>query len=143
MNDDLLHEIVYDSGVLVDVVYYYFYELDRDPCIIELFFEKQKYYIEVNGEFDTVELKKEIDPLYIKKECYQKEYSSEFPWKNAIGKQVMWGWRMFNQQGYEDGIQFEFGLKDNQQVTYKIQLMGLCSTFDISTVEKVPKLKKL
>ena len=30
------------------------------------------------------------------------------PWKEAVGKPLLWTWLMTNQQGYLDGVQFEF-----------------------------------
>ena len=34
--------------------------------------------------------------------------SNQRPWKWLIGSPVRWVWNMVNQQGYLDGLQFEF-----------------------------------
>ena len=35
--------------------------------------------------------------------------SQLFPWRDAIGRGVIWVWSLTNQQGYQDGSQLEFG----------------------------------
>ena len=36
----------------------------------------------------------------------------EPPWSSCLGLSVCWGWRLTNQQGYADGVRFEFGRPD-------------------------------
>jgi hypothetical protein len=56
-----------------------------------------------------------------------------FPWNSAIGKPLMWSWQMINQQGYADGIQFEFA-KDVDDSAVEIQVVAVASELIVKQV---------
>jgi len=55
------------------------------------------------------------------------------PWKNALHRPMLWAWRMINQQGYFDGLQFDFAENVEDKVT-RIQLLVVASEFKICVV---------
>jgi Family of unknown function (DUF6334) len=55
--------------------------------------------------------------------------------RDAIGRGLLWVWTLTNQQGYEGGCQFEFGVGRNDRPEQLcIQLTVAASTLHISTV---------
>ena len=37
------------------------------------------------------------------------DLGSSPPWMNCVGSGLQWVWQLINQQGYHDGVRFEFG----------------------------------
>ncbi len=55
-----------------------------------------------------------------------------------ISSRLIWMWKLTNQQGYEDGIQLEFGKKDSLcQAKRIIQMMAIASTLKLYSIDVV------
>jgi hypothetical protein len=65
-----------------------------------------------------------------------RDVSGEPPWRDAIGRGLLWVWALTNQQGYEDGCQVDFGGVDRNDRPDRlcIQLIVAASTLHISTM---------
>jgi hypothetical protein len=96
-----LSEIVYETGNLQKVNFYSKIEEDTSFDAILFVFEATSCFIRVIDESDEVELLDSIPKNY-------------FPvlglnvLNQCIGHSLQWAWFMANQQGYQDGIRFEF-----------------------------------
>ena len=63
-------------------------------------------------------------------ECEVRNLNEVAPWKDAIGRPLLWAWRMTNQQGYFDGLQFDFAKTVESPVT-RIQLLVAATEFKL------------
>ncbi len=52
------------------------------------------------------------------------DISETSPWSKCIGFPLMWSWTLTNQQGYEDGLQFEFAVNVESESTLVQILVG-------------------
>jgi hypothetical protein len=58
--------------------------------------------------------------------------------KRAIGRHFGWVWRLKNQQGYFDGVQFSFILDDSSEPAFVFQLIAVSSGLDLIRCENIP-----
>jgi hypothetical protein len=102
--------ILYDTaGPLVRVRYALFNhdigEVGDDwITAIELTFEGVVASIYAEGALDTVRL--ELETMTVLDRC--RTIPAVSPWSRAIGGSLTWIWLLRNQQGYEDGLRFQF-----------------------------------
>jgi len=66
---------------------------------------------------------------------------SFYPWRDVLGASVLWGWILVNQQGYTDGMQFEF-LKSMGGESTVIQLLAVAGEILVRTMEVVAENDK-
>lgn len=96
---------------------------------LALGFERGAVLIEAVGADDTIRLRAvpEVEGDVL---------SQEAPWREAIGRGVVWVWALTNQQGYRDGNQFEFGqsAQRDQATQLCIQVVVAASALRVSTV---------
>ncbi len=62
------------------------------------------------------------------------------PWRDVLGASVLWGWVLVNQQGYTDGMQFEF-LKPTGESAV-VQLLAVAGEILMRTMEVVAESDK-
>jgi hypothetical protein len=64
------------------------------------------------------------------------DVSAERPWRDAIGRGLIWVWTLQNQQGHDDGCQLEFGdvTRYDRPRHLCVQLMVAASTLHVVTV---------
>lgn len=60
--------------------------------------------------------------------------SHRAPWSQLVGKEVAWGWRLTNHQGFEDGYELEFTIPDNPSRYVLVRLIVDASMIRIQTV---------
>lgn len=104
--------------------------IDRgSPSALALGFEHGVMLLSALGEDDTIDVR----PIGT---AHGRDLSAEQPWCDAIGRRLIWGWSLTNQQGYEDGCQFEFGnqIGGGQPSQLCIQVMVAASGLRISLV---------
>jgi hypothetical protein len=121
----LMKSMVVESGQLLEVECLYHTDLPNDIGLIKLAFQQGTYFV-VAKEDDSLELTRDATSI----DFEGIKVSSEFPWHSAIGKHVRWVWTMVNQQGYLDGLQFEFANNITQEPIV-IQLIAMASGIDI------------
>jgi uncharacterized protein DUF6334 len=119
-------EIVDSYGALTEVR-----EGDRlgvsGPVTLTLGFECGAILVSADADDDTITLTSTDRPS-------GRDVSAEAPWRDAIGRGLLWLWTLTNQQGYEDGYQFEFGEVGDRAAQLCIQLMVAGATLHVSTV---------
>jgi hypothetical protein len=54
------------------------------------------------------------------------DVSTESPWAGCLGYGVSWAWALTNQQGYADGVRFEFG-RPNEAASVIVELVVVAS----------------
>src|SRR5882724_3402543 len=103
---DALAKIYDDGGSLSGVEYTLF---DGDPRFITavgLQFESESAVFRAVADDDTLavtlgRLDPDMDETLI-------DASNSAPWSACMGWGVCWAWQLTNQQGYSDGVRFEF-----------------------------------
>ena len=100
---------------------------------IEMQFENAVATIYVESDFDTLRL--DLSEMKVGSDCYIKVATSTEPWNKAVGKSLFWIWLLTNQQGYEDGLRFEFSAKENEAPMI-ITLIGIASSIQLYISQK-------
>ena len=124
----LTKEMVDSYGVLTEVR-----EAERlganGPVSITLSFEHGSVLVSAAPDDDTIAMRAvaSVDG---------EDVSAERPWRDAIGRGLIWIWTLTNQQGYEDGCQLEFGdvSRHDRPRHLCVQLMVAASTLHVATV---------
>ncbi len=127
-------------GILKDV----FCNVDKDCSNainrIYLKFEKGILIVSVNVEDDTISLFKKR-----KYDIVGKSDKGLHAFSKSIAKlisevktlSIQWIWELTNQQGYQDGLQFEFTDKNNPDISVTIQFLAICSAIKIKKVKTI------
>ena len=99
------------------------------PISLTLGFEHGVVVVSAEAEDDTITLSA-AGP------ASGRDVSAEPAWRDAIGRGLLWLWTLTNQQGYEDGCQFEFGEvgHGDRAEHLCIQAMVAGATLHVSTV---------
>jgi hypothetical protein len=95
---------------------------------VEMQFEGAVATVYVESDFDTLRL--ELSGMKVGSDCYIKVATLTEPWDKVAGRSLSWIWLLTNQQGYEDGLRFEFSAKDNETSTI-ITLIGIASSIQM------------
>jgi hypothetical protein len=95
---------------------------------VEMRFESTVATVYVESDFDTLCL--ELREMKVGSDCYIKDATSVKPWDGALGRQLSWIWSLRNQQGYEDGLRFEFSSKEKETPTI-ITFIGMASSIQM------------
>lgn len=119
---------------LSSICYVFDEEVGNEPIAVIMLFKEKMIMISVIDEDDS------IDISFVSNEKLKKlttiDVSSEMPWKNIINLKLSWVWSLKNNQGYSDGIQFEW-INKNLNTSIKIQLVTMLSSIRIHKVERV------
>ncbi|KZN35208.1 hypothetical protein N480_19380 [Pseudoalteromonas luteoviolacea S2607] len=117
-----LVDIVFDSGKLNKVVPYSSGERAFDGLLIG--FDAISFFLKVEADTDEVVLLESIPVNFA-------PLVSTLALDDCLGKRLMWAWSMMNQQGYLDGIKFEF---DNAAA---FEVVVLASEFKLYRVSEI------
>ncbi|WDE95578.1 DUF6334 family protein [Lentisphaera profundi] len=120
-------KITYDYGKLISV-YYHESVFDDSPNMlsaIQLKFEHGDVYHEAIIDTDEISCNSDLIETY---DLVINKNDKE-PWNSLIGNKPNWIWNLNNQQGYDDGIQYEF--KTSQTDTHTFQLLVIGSEIKI------------
>jgi len=121
-------KVTYEYGKLISVYYHESVFDDGSPSMlsaIQLQFEAGDVYHEALCDTDEITCNSNLVDSYDN----SINVSKTEPWKTIIGNEVNWIWNLKNQQGYDDGIQYEF--KTSQTETQMIQLLVMASEIKI------------
>ena len=78
-------------------------------------------------EDDSIEI--ELNGCFVNASGYEiQRLDRSAPWNTAISRPLLWAWMLINQQGYFDGLQFEFAESVEAAVS-RIQLLVIGSEF--------------
>lgn len=120
----------YTAGRLVKVRY-------GTPCdaptlltTIVLDFEAGSWVLAVNADEDTARIT-DTDATSFQ-DLLLADPAAASPWTQALGATAQWVWILENQQGYADGIQFDF-VRDGTE-TCRIQLIAMASCWQVGVI---------
>lgn len=97
-------KIVLEFGRLKSVHSFTFVELPNNISAIQLSFEKGDVFHEALADTDEISCSTSLIENYE----ISSDISKASTWVPVIGKEVLWIWRLTNQQGYQDAIQYSF-----------------------------------
>ena len=121
-----LSKLVDSAGNLIKIKGLSFPELPDEIAAIELIFEQVQCFICVVEDTDEIKLSNDVDvSKFIESNvliCF-----SEF-----LGKQLLWAWSLVNNQGYNDGLKFQF-----QNSDVALEFIVEASSIKQFTVKKV------
>lgn len=100
-----------------------------------------------NGTIATISINTELDnlmiglhPMAIDQDCYVVDASHTVFWDKMLGRTLSWIWLLTNQQGYQDGIRFEFCARPEDEEKMIVTLIGIASRIEVfSSAEVVLK----
>jgi hypothetical protein len=125
-------EILYDKAEKLTGVRYSVLDAGRDRsdwiAAVEMRFENTVATVYVEPDYDTLLV--DLTEMKADSDCYTKLVTSISPWDGLIGRPISWIWLLRNQQGYEDGIRFEFLSREKETPTI-ITMIGIASTLKI------------
>lgn len=119
-------DIISNCLELSGVKGYFDRELENDHIVLVLVFGGCFLSIRV---LDDDSLSFNVSTAYKYDNLVERDLSNEIPWVQCIGKPVRWFWTMKNNQGYFDGVQFEFAMNVTDEASI-IQLVGMASRID-------------
>ena len=98
---------------------------------------KEKFVIEVDLDELKIESGSEIEPSN-NPETSIISVANTHPLSTLIDKQIIWAWRLINNQGYQDGFQMEV---ENKTDPIVIQFLALASQIKIFQTQSLPLLQ--
>lgn len=129
---------LYDTAGKLTAVRYSIYDCEGEGQdwidAIELRFEDAVASVYADDD-DTIRL--ELSGIIIRENCYTKIATSTDLWKSAIGASPTWIWLLKNQQGYGDGLRFEFSSTQKSDATCVITLIAIASGLQVFVSERV------
>lgn len=129
-----LEDILENRTSLTEVIY--FEETEYQIVYgLSLNFSGKYIYISVCDEDDTIVIGDSF-PENFDLDLSLKKVLHPEPWINAYGKPLIWYWYMENNQGYQDGFQFEFSTSKDE-VCICIQMIGIASQLSIRSVTEM------
>jgi len=130
MMRELMKFMAYESGHLVEVECFYPSDLPTDIGFIKRGFQQGSYFV-VATDDDSLKLTDSVAEVDVDVDDFNSvNMSDKLPWQSAIGRSVRWVWTMVNQQGYLDGLQFEFANNITQEPVV-IQLIAIASSIKL------------
>lgn len=109
---DTLWKIIQEENQLFESVAYALFEGDQNfITAIELRFTSLVFNVRAIADDDTLAINLGSLQLESDESLFEPETSDL--WSSCIGKPIVWGWRLTNQQGYDDGLRLEFSTRDN------------------------------
>lgn len=121
-----------DSGHLVSVRYGSDPELPDRAHLVGLTFESGEWWLGVDPDDDSLVIAEHLTDG----KAVLTPAPHDSPWQGALGRRPRWVWVMINQQGYMDGIQFEF-ITDKADNDQRIQMVALASAWLIKPLGSV------
>ncbi len=100
---------VHETGEpLINVQGFFFVDEPSDDMLVAVQFEFENHVVVLAAQDDdtlqVIESSRHIDEVRVD----SRNLSKLSPWNRALGKPLLWSWRMTNQQGYSDGVQLQF-----------------------------------
>ena len=131
--------ILYDKGGKLIGVKYSVFDAGLDGTdwveSVEMQFENIVITVYVDTDFDT--LRVNLGEMKVNSDCYLKVVTSVKPWDELIGRRIAWIWLLTNQQGYEDGLRFEFSTKEKGKESRILTLIGIASSIQFFLSQKI------
>ncbi len=96
----------------------------EEPMLVAIVLEFDRtsvsFAVGADDSINTVDSR----PLETDQDYRVSDISGLSPWDESIGLPLLWSWTLTNQQGYNDGVQFDFA-QDGGSRSVLIQILGL------------------
>jgi hypothetical protein len=110
---EALRKIIEGENQVFESVSYALFEGDRNfISAIELRFASLVFNVRAVADDDTLSIN--LGGLQLDSSESLLEPEKSDLWSSCIGKHIVWGWRLTNQQGYDDGLRLEFSTTENK-----------------------------
>ena len=110
---ETLWKIIQEENQLFESVAYALFEGDQNfITAIELRFTSLVFNVRAVADDDTLSINLGSLQLDSDESLFEPEKSEL--WSSCIGSHIVWGWRLTNQQGYDDGLRLEFSTVENK-----------------------------
>ena len=110
---ETLWKIIQEENQLFEGVAYALFEGDRNfITAIELRFTSLVFNLRAIADDDTLSISRGALQLDEYESLFEPEESDL--WSSCIGEHIVWGWRLTNQQGYDNGLRLEFSTPENK-----------------------------
>jgi hypothetical protein len=130
---DTLTKLINRDNQLIYVSYALF---DGDPrfiTAIELQFTSFSAVFRAVPDDDTLSVK--IGSLEPDSDESLIDAGSYEPWSLCRGSHIVWGWRLTNQQGYDDGVRIEFS-NPEEKLSFVVEFIVVASEIQIFSVNR-------
>jgi hypothetical protein len=127
-NQSVIRDLCETAGKLREVRYSLY---DAGPegrdwiVAVEMRFESRVASIYAESELDTISVR--LGDVKVDEDCYLEVASKAAPWIDAVGRSLRWIWLLQNQEGYEDGVRFEFAPSTEGQEALEVTLLAIAS----------------
>jgi len=127
----ILREATRLDASIQSVEYFCYRDIPERPAIIRFTCGETSIFVIANADDDTIWISKEAPSDLV--EMGAQDHSSMNPWTSILGTELAWGWALTNQEGYIDGVQFQFHDGNGRSVRC-IQMMVLASTISVADI---------
>ena len=131
----VLGEIFDKASHLTGVTYSLFEGDPKFITAVELKFESFSVVLRAIADDDTISV--EIDTLKPSSEEPLVDVGNSAPWLECLGSGISWAWSLTNQQGYQDGVRFEFNNGSAEMHGVSITLIVVASAIVLYTSVRV------
>ena len=107
--------------------------IEDSPIAFFMYFDRIVAMIRVIAADDSVECR--VIDFELANKLDAIDVSENALWKDAIGSQLHWVWSLINNQGYTDGIQFEW-TNHSLKISIVIQAIAIASHFQLYKIER-------
>lgn len=128
---DTLANIIEEQNQLVGVSYALFEGKQNFITAVELRFTSLTFSLRANPDDDTLSVNFGAFELDSEESLFEVENSNL--WSSCKGGHIVWGWRLTNQQGYDDGLRLEFS-KPEEDVRTIVEFVVMASAIYVYSV---------
>lgn len=130
---NMLYEVCQTGGQFRGVLYSHFPGEHSEPSIVTavgLSFERMTITIRAVADDDTLSVS--ATPVAAETDEVLVDWTHSSPWAECVGREATWAWLLRNQQGYTDGVRFEFR-SSNEPAAAIVELIVIASKIEIFT----------
>ena len=130
---DTLWNIIEEQNQLVGVSYALFEGNPQFITAIELHFTSLTFNLRAIADDDTLSVN--FGALELESDQSLVKAGNTDLWSLCIGGHIVWGWRLTNQQGYDDGLRLEFS-KPEDKVSTIVEFVVMASAIYMYSVAR-------
>lgn len=113
-------EMCEEAGRLQRVRYGRYPDAPSMVWVVRLTFARGDWSLVAVPDDDSLMITAELESDH----CVFADAPEDSPWHAVLGRSPLWIWTLTNQQGYVDGIQFEFNLDDRRACQIQMLVLG-------------------
>lgn len=134
-NAEALSRICGDAGAL-RAVHYVLFD-DSPSLLVGVIFDFETLNATMLAESTYDEILIRLAPYDLESDEKLLTVSGRSPWNELCGLRIRWAWEMTNQQGYNDGLRFEFGDPETGEKGETVEMLVAASAIQVSLARSV------